>query len=132
LFAVLFAPDELEFTGGAVSLMEAPTGMNLSESGTLVYVPAMTDTGGTAATPKHTLVRVDWNGREEPLGADPHEYGFCEISPDGTKVALDVVIDGNDDIRIWDSVPKTLTRLTFDEAIDGAPLWTSDGQRIVF
>ena len=131
-FAVPFDPDKLEFTGGAVSLMETPIGMGFSESGTIVYVPAPADTVGTTVAPKRSLVWVYRDGREEPLGADPNNYQDVGISPDGTKVALQVLMDGNQDIRIWDTVRKTLTRLTFDEAEDGAPLWTSNGQRIVF
>jgi serine/threonine protein kinase len=132
VFAVPFDPDKLEFTGGAVSVMETPLGSGYSESGTLVYVPAMTDTGGSTATPKRTLAWVDREGREEPLGADPYEYGYCKISPDGTKVAVMITTGGNTDIWIWNFSRKTMMRLTFYEAQDSGPIWTPDGQRIVF
>ena len=33
---------------------------------------------------------------------------------------------------IYDLARETLTRLTFDEAFDGFPLWTPDGSRVVF
>jgi serine/threonine-protein kinase len=36
------------------------------------------------------------------------------------------------DIWVWDLVRKTMTRLTFDEAVDALPLWTPDGKRIAF
>ena len=64
--------------------------------------------------------------------APPHDYKHCKISPDGTRVALSVMIDGNQDIRIWDIVRNNLMRLTFDEARDRFPLWTPDSQRVVF
>ncbi len=35
-------------------------------------------------------------------------------------------------IWIWDTVRETMTRLTFDEAGDTIPLWTPDGQGIVY
>jgi Tol biopolymer transport system component len=47
-------------------------------------------------------------------------------------VALEIFINGNGDIRIWDTVRETLTPLIFDESNDVAPLWTPDGQKVVF
>ncbi|MBP1610283.1 MAG: prkC 10, partial [Acidobacteria bacterium] len=53
------------------------------------------------------------------------------ISPDGKKIAFTVNTSDNPDIWIWDLVRKNLTRLTFDGK-GSSPLWTPDGQRIVF
>jgi serine/threonine-protein kinase len=133
LFAVPFDLDKLEFAGGPVSVMTGEVmGSAISDSGTFAYVPATADTGESTASPKRTLVWVNKDGKEEPLPAPPNEYNFLKISPDGTQVALDVVIDRNEDIRVWDIARKTLTRLTFDKATDITPLWTPDGQRVVF
>jgi dipeptidyl aminopeptidase/acylaminoacyl peptidase len=76
-------------------------------------------------------VWVDREGKEEPLAAAPHDYGPLRISPDGTRVAFSFSIAGNEDIWIWDIDREIQTRLTFDEATDGVPLWTPDGKRIV-
>jgi len=38
----------------------------------------------------------------------------------------------NEDIWIWDIVRETMTRLTFFEGRDIQPIWTPDGNRIVF
>ena len=78
-----------------------------------------------------SLVWVDREGREEILSAEPRGYGHPRISPDGTRVALDVR-DDEDDILIWDFAREALRRLTFDPAIDGSPVWTPDGRQIVF
>ncbi len=53
------------------------------------------------------------------------------ISPDGTRVALDIR-DREDDLWIWDFARKTMTRLTFWEGWDGYIVWTPDGRRIIF
>ena len=132
LFAVPFDLNKLEFTGGAASMIEAGVDSVISNSGTLVYVPQTVGADGGTASPQRTLVWVYRDGREEPLGADPNDYRSLDISPDGTKVALEVDIDGNRDIRIWDTVRKTFSRLTFDEASDYIPLWSQDGQRVFF
>ena len=133
LFAIPFDLDRLEATGGPVPIVEgvfrqtAPQ-YAVSESGTLVYVPGIMD----VAMPQRTLVWVDREGKEEPLSAPPNLYISPRISPDGKRLALASLIGGNVDIWIWDFVRETMTRLTFDEANDLFPLWTPDGQRIVF
>ena len=128
LFAVPFNPDTREVTGGPVSVVEGIWQFCISDEGTLVYLPS---TGFTAGTSR-SLVWVDRDGNEEPLSATPADYGDPKISPDGTKVALAVQTENNEDIWIWDLVRKNRARLTFDDASDEAPLWTIDGKRIVF
>ena len=58
-------------------------------------------------------------------------YFYPRISPDGTRIALDVKL-GEDDIWIWDVTRATMTRLTFDAGEDEFPVWTPDGQRVAF
>ena len=96
----------------------------LANDGTLVYVA-----GGAAST--RTLVWVDRQGREMPLAAAPRAYNWPRVSPDGTRVAV-TVVGQNPDIWLWDMSGGTLTRVTSDPAIDGNPVWTPDGRRLVF
>jgi TolB protein len=42
------------------------------------------------------------------------------------------IFSGNADVWIYEWARDTLTRLTFDPANDGNPMWTPDGKRIVF
>ena len=100
--------------------------MSLSLDGTLVYVP-----GGAQVAGRNTLVWVDRQGREEPLKAPPRAYLYPRLSPDGTRVALDVR-DQESDIWIWDFAREALTRFTFDPGPDTHPAWTPDGQRVLF
>lgn len=97
-----------------------------SSDGTLAYVPAP---GGGQQL--RTLVWADRQGREEPIGAAARAYVYARLSPDGTRVALDVQ-DDNRDIWVWDLRRQTLTRLTTDPALDRMPVWTRDGRRIIF
>jgi serine/threonine protein kinase len=135
LFAVRFNPDRLEVEGEPIPIVEgilrlAAPQYDVSNSGTLVYIPG---TETAAAPNQSTLVWVDRNGREEPLGAPPNNYGQPKISPNGTQVALTVgSLPGAGDIWIWDIVRKALSRLTFDTTFSGFPLWTPDGKRIAF
>ncbi len=133
LFAIPFDPNKLQATGGSVSLLEGVGGCAFSESGTLVYVPQPAVAAGATNTASsgNTLVWVDRQGREEPLGAAPDAYADLKISPDGNKVAL-TIASGNRDIWVWDIPHKIPTKLTFDKADDFSPIWTADGKRLVF
>ena len=134
LLAVPFDLTTRQVTGGPVPLVEGvldagvTTGavqFSIAATGSLVYVPA----GGVQQ--QRTLVWVDRQGREEPLAAPPRAYQYPRLSPDGTRVALDLW-DQEDDIWIWDLARETLTRLTFDPGIDRFPVWTPDSTRVVF
>jgi serine/threonine protein kinase len=129
VFAVPFDLDKLEVTSGPVPLEEGVLEFTVSNSGTLVYVPG---TSGSGSASPRTLVWVDRNGNEEQIEAEPNEYGYPRISPDGTKVALQVTKSGNTDIWIYDLTYKILERLTFHDSGDAIPVWTSDGKRVVF
>ena len=56
---------------------------------------------------------------------------YPRISPDGTQVALDIR-DEQDDIWVWNLARENLTRLTFTPGQDLYPVWSPDGQRIVY
>jgi Tol biopolymer transport system component len=99
----------------------------LAADGTLVYVDAPAGLTGTA----RRLVWVDRAGHEEPFAAPPRAYVYPQLSPDGTRVALDIR-DQEQDLWTWDLRRSTLTRLTFEPGQDGNPVWTPDGQRIIF
>jgi Tol biopolymer transport system component len=133
ILAVRFDLDRLETVGGPAPVVEGVTHLiaplyAVSDSGTLVYVPAVT----SAVTSGRTFVWVTRDGREEPIEAPPNDYMYPKISPDGTRVALTLSVENNWDIWIWDLVRKTMTRLTFDKSYDVQPVWTPDGKRIVF
>jgi serine/threonine-protein kinase len=127
LRAVAFDLRRREVVGTPVPVVEqvmttSGANMSISDDGTLVYVP-----GGVQA-PTFMLVWVDRQGREEPIKAPPRFYRYPRLSPDGARVALEAVVD----IWIWDLARETLTRFTFDPALDQYPVWTPDGRRVLF
>jgi Tol biopolymer transport system component len=135
LMAVPFDVGTLAVTGGPVSLVE-DVGMSadgimayfaVSNEGALVYVPA--DAGEVSR--RRTLVWVDRQGRETPIKVPPRRYVHPRLSPDGTRIALDVR-DQENDIWIWDLARESLTRLTFGPASDVGALWTPDGESVIF
>ena len=124
-----------EVTGGPVSLIDGvaaaggPGAMQvaLADNGSLVYVPGSAGGGNVVS-----LVWVGRDGDEERLPAPPRAYDRPRVSPDGTRVAVDIADGDNTDVWIWDLARETLTQLTFDEGVDDFPLWTPDSARVVF
>ena len=132
LWAIGFDLARLETTGTAVPVVSdvvtLPNGtaeFDVARDGTLVYAA-----GGAEAAPR-TLVWVDRYGREEALAAPARAYVAASLSPDGTRVALEVE-DQNHDVWVWDLPRQTLTRVTTDPGSDQSPVWTPDGRRLVF
>jgi len=129
---VRFDLDRLEVTGEPVSVAErvaitADGGVNavISPDGTLAYVRPGTQGGA------RELVWVRRDGREDATAAPPRAYAYPRVSPDGTRVALEVA-DQERDIWVWNFARETLIRLTDNPGRDGFPLWTRDSQRIIF
>jgi eukaryotic-like serine/threonine-protein kinase len=83
--------------------------------------------GGTGGT----LLWVDRRGVEESLGAPRLPYAYPRLSPDGTRIALDVGLPDRD-IWIWDLRRKVLERFTLDPAENPLVAWSLDGKRLAF
>jgi serine/threonine-protein kinase len=133
LFAVPFDPESLKIGGDPVPVLDGiltlPTGAanySVGRDGTLAYVAHDPN-----VAMKSSLVWRDRGGRAEPVDAPLRAYAIARLSPDGTRVALDVR-DQENDIWIWDLERETLSRLTQDSARDQNPVWTPDGRHILF
>jgi serine/threonine-protein kinase len=136
LFAVPFDVNTLKVTGGPVPIAQgvlraaggntATANYGVSVSGSLVYVA---DTGGRFG--RLTLVWVDRQGKEEGLNVPERSYFYARLSPDGTRIALDIR-DQDNDIWTWDIARQSLARLTFDPGLNRSPEWSPDGKRIAF
>jgi serine/threonine-protein kinase len=77
---------------------------------------------------------IDWmtpDGTTSPLRATRANWVNPRFSPDGRRLALEI-LEGQSDIWIYEVERDVLTRLTSDAAADSKPVWTPDGQRIVF
>ena len=74
---------------------------------------------------------VDRKGRETPLPAPARSYAIARISPDGSRIALDIR-ELDNDIWIWDINRQTLTPLNRASCARHEPVWTPDAKRIVW
>jgi dipeptidyl aminopeptidase/acylaminoacyl peptidase len=134
LFAVTFDPDRLEVTGTPVVVVDRIAGavggagaqFSVSRNGTLVYLP------GAGPDIMASLVLIDATGRREQLRAAA-PYIAPRFSPDGRQLALQISEGGRSSIWVYDLARGVISRLTGDSGADEVePIWTRDGDRIVF
>jgi eukaryotic-like serine/threonine-protein kinase len=96
---------------------------SVSRSGILAY---RTRPDATAL-----LTWFDRNGKAIGQVGAPAEFRGFVIAPDGRSIAVSR-IDKSADIWILDITRETSSRLTFDPAPDTFPLFSPDGQRVLF
>jgi len=131
LTAQRFDPGILQLRGEAVPLA-GPSALNrgwsnanfsVSDTGVVVY-------GGYSGTDR----QFRWVGRGgHPIASvgEPGAYGdVFRVSPDDSRLANSR--DGVDHIWVTDITRGTPTRLTFSQYYYGMPVWSSDGNEIVF
>ena len=135
LRAVRFDSARLEVVGESVEMVSdisvlPSTAANyaVSARGDLVFVPASEVAAQVAA---RSLVWVDAHGTEMAVGTPTRPYATARLSPDATKVVLDVRDDSND-VWIWDFRRQTLSALDRDPAQDLSSIWSADGKRIIW
>jgi Tol biopolymer transport system component/DNA-binding winged helix-turn-helix (wHTH) protein len=137
LYGVPFDLGRLETHGAPAPLLEdladsesaAPGSVSVSRTGILLYASA----GRAGIAP---LAWLDSAGKSQPLvsssirtsGSISGQVQTPRLSPDGNRLALAAA----GDLSILDLQRGTVTRLTFDAALNREPVWTPDGQRIVY
>jgi len=67
-----------------------------------------------------------------PVSADTGQQMDPAFSPDGSRIAFVSNRDGNAEIYAMDADGTNVTRLTSDPQLDGHPVFTPDGQAILF
>jgi serine/threonine-protein kinase len=129
LRAVGFDADRLEVTTNSVPVVEdvntsAVGGANFSiaRNGSLVYAR-----GGQDAN-RASLVWINHAGEQAPLPLAPAAYFWPRLSPDGAEVVVTI----DQDVWVGDIARGTLSRVTTTPGTDNVPIWTPDGERLVF
>jgi Tol biopolymer transport system component len=119
-------------TGDPVNLADpvafdsgAPAGaVSVSALGLVAY-----RTGGAS---RRQLAWFDRSGKALGTMGAPDENGLNNpsVSPDGRRVAVWRIVQGNSDIWLLDETRTS--RFTVDAALDRYPIWSPDGSRIAF
>jgi Tol biopolymer transport system component len=98
----------------------------LASDGTLVY----RETGGGG--PEQLVWKSRTGGKLGVVGQPQERISAPLLSPDGKRVVVYSLENGNQNICIHDTVRGLKTRLTSDAALEDRPIWSPDGKRIAF
>jgi len=83
------------------------------------------------------LVWIDRDGTESPVDDtwsfdEPSTWTGFDLSPDGTRLAIGLRTDDDDDVWIKELPNGPLSRLTRSPDSEARPAWTSDGQHVAY
>ena len=133
--AVPFDTTTLAVAGVSIPVVEEVTvsysgaaNFDASDSGQLVYASVRSPLAAS-----RSLMRIDREGTAEPLaGLSNGRYMSVDVSPDGTRLALEIRRDSQvtSDLWIHDLRRGTLAPLTSASGI--RPLWSPSGRQVVF
>jgi len=135
LFAQSFDPVRLTLDGKPLRVAQQITvdpvislaAFSASAAGPIIYRTGL-------PSGQRQLVWFDRFGKEIGKVGDRDGAGSVNpsISSDGQRLARNRTVDGNNDIWLLDLGRGVLSRLTFHAANDIFPVWSPDGNRIVF
>jgi serine/threonine-protein kinase len=138
LMAVPFDPDRLQTRKGFVPAPVISNIMQYAVNGAAQYTVSATGSLayvlGSAPRVNSELVWVDRRDQKEyPLGTPARPYNQPRLSPDNTRVAVDVVETTEKmQVWLWDLARGgPLTPFTFD-SVNRHAVWTPDSKRLVF
>ena len=133
LWAVPFDLERLSVVGEPTPVLEGvqvnPGGFAqyaLSDDGTIAYRPPGISRGSG------TLVWVSLSGVEEATALPPRDYNYVSLSPEGTRAAVEITDGARTEVWVAELSRGTLIRITDNSAFDTNPMWSPDGQRILF
>ena len=96
----------------------------VSDNGTLVY--------RTAGAGQTRLAWVNRAGQTQGSGASAGVYDDMALSPDDKRVAFARPGQSGTDVWLTDLDRRITSRFTFRPLINNVPIWSPDGQQIVF
>ncbi len=126
LWARPFSLDSLRPEGEAFPIAQDARGPSIASDGTLVYYD-----GGEGS-----LQQPRWFSRQgvpgEQIGRPLQDTFDPSLSPDGRRLAVSGLENGNQDVWVYDIELGVRTRLTTDPALDFRAVWSPDGEEIAF
>ena len=142
LLAAPFDQETLDLLGPAVPVLEgieleitATTGLptsadlSISETGTLVYAAGDVTQSGlwqpVWVTRAGAVQEIDsgWRGGD---------FRFPALSPDGSRLAVNITQGGESQVWIKQLDQGPLSKFTFSQGFNTRPAWTPDGQTVAF
>ena len=97
-----------------------------AHNGTFIYLP------GRGTIPGYPILWLESSGKTQPLHSPAGVYFNPRFSPDGKRLAFVVATPQGSDIWVRELDRDTPRRLTFLPGQSVQPVWTPDGETIVF
>jgi Tol biopolymer transport system component len=122
-------PRSMEAKGDAFAVAEPVFSFSTSRNGIVIYQ------SGGAAIRELQYAWFDRTGKELGVIGGRVRTRFFALSPDGKRVVIERVANpqGNlTDLWVTDLERGTESRLTFDTSINENPVWSPNGDRVVF
>lgn len=130
---------QFDVTRAAVEGEPFPVAQNVgADDGTFRSAFSASTTGTLAhragAGGRRQLMWVNRSGRVLSALGTPDENSLAHpaLAPDGQRVAVSRLVQGNFDLWLMDVGRGVASRFTFDPALETAPVWSADGRRVVF
>jgi Tol biopolymer transport system component len=134
LVAQKFDAERLELSGDPLPVAEQigfegltyQTLVSASDQGVLAYQ--------SLGAGKTQLVWFDRSDKKTGVVGVPGDYSDLSLSPDDKRLVFSQVDQntGNSDIWVMDLAGGVPSRFTFDPAVDFSPVWSPNGQQLVF
>jgi Tol biopolymer transport system component len=120
-----------EVTSDPVSVAD-PVAIDAVNAGAFSISPTGVVAYRAGGASQRQLIWFDRSGKVlGPFSApDENSQATPMLSPDGRRVAMTRVVEGNQDVWLLDGTRTT--RFTFDPGTDNFPIWSPDGSRIIF
>jgi len=126
--AVPFDLSTLTIRGTPTPVLDRAAGnFAISSTGTLVYVE-----GDRAGRAELSLVSRDGRTVQSVDSTWRGNFATLALSPDGRRIAVSVVAEGQEHLWIKTLGGGTPTRLTFGKQQNTTPTWTADGASVLF
>ena len=133
VMAVPFDLDENAMSGAAIQMLSnvftkqaGAQSITISDDGSLAFIPV-------DATEERRLFWVDRTGETTPVeGAPIRNYGVPRLSPNGNRIAVQVVGGPSETILQYDFGRSTMSTVSVGAPSMTPPVWTVDGERITF
>ena len=120
-------PNPVPVLNGVVTKANGAANFDLARDGSLVYMAGLSGAGAG-----RVAVWVDHQGNSQLLSLPERLHFGPRLSPDGSRLAVQIADSENFDVWVSELARGTLSRLTSNPEFDGSPLWTPDGERVVF
>jgi serine/threonine-protein kinase len=130
--AARFDRSQLKVVGPRVPIVKSSFLPAVSENGFLVHCPPVAGETDDGLISPRSLVWVDRDGKSQRLNVPPRRYADVRLSPDADLLAVEVQDERGSDIFVLDPQrPTTAKRLSLGNR-NLAPVWTLDGERVIF